>query len=119
MPFVEKIRWVKIAKNADEFIQRIPEQKIYKFGVGKQNLCLTRYGRKVYAFENKCPHQFMAMTNGACTEDHHVVCPWHRFAFSLETGKGAGLYLPVFPVKEEEGSLFIGFKQTVFRLFRK
>lgn len=108
---------MRIAADAAAFTARIPEQKIYRFSVGKKDLCLTRYGEKVYAFENRCPHQHVALANGVCTDDKMVICPWHRFAFSLEDGKGCGLYMEIFPVKEEENELFIGFKQTVFKLF--
>lgn len=119
MPFVEVIRWVKISSNAEEFRNRIPLQKIYRMSVGKTDLCLTRYDTQIYAFENKCPHQVMELSKGTCTDDKKIVCPWHRFAFSLEDGKGAGLYLPVFPVKEENNQVFIGFKKVTFKLFGK
>ncbi len=119
MPFVEVTRWVKIASNATEFKKRIPQQKMYKMGVGKYNLCLTRYDEKIYAFENRCPHQLMELTKGECTPDKKVICPWHRWAFDLENGKGGGLYLEVFPIKEEENQLYIGFKKMTFKLFSK
>ena len=107
-----------ISNKADAFCERIPEQKIYRISVGKKDICLTRYDKQVYAFENRCPHQLVHLHNGSCTEDKMVVCPWHRFAFSLESGRGAGLYMEVFPVKEENGALYIGFKKTVFSFFR-
>lgn len=118
MPFKEVTRWVKITGQAESFKERIGQQKIMRISVGKRDICLTRYEQKVYAFENRCPHQLVALQNGTCTDDKFVVCPWHRFAFDLETGKGAGLYLEIFPMKEENGALYIGFKSTVFSLFR-
>lgn len=118
MPFKEVTRWVKISSQAEAFKARIPEKKTYRLTVGKKDICLTRYDRQVYAFENRCPHQLVPLQGATCTDDKFVVCPWHRFAFSLENGKGAGLYMEVFPVKEENGALYIGFKSTVFSLFK-
>ena len=119
MPFVEVIRWLKITNDAEECKKRIPQQKMYNISVGKNDICLTRYDEKIYAFENRCPHQLMELTKGACTDDKKVVCPWHRFAFDLEDGKGGGLYLPVFPIKEENNILFIGFKKMTFKFFNR
>jgi len=118
MPFKEVTRWVKISGQSEVFKQRIPNQKIMRLTVGKRDICLTRYDEKVYAFENRCPHQLVHLHNGTCTDDKMVVCPWHRFAFSLEHGRGAGLYMEVYPIKEEEGVLYIGFKSTVFSFFK-
>lgn len=118
MPFKEVTRWVKISGQAEAFRERIGHQKIMRISVGKKDICLTRYDKDVYAFENRCPHQLVHLHQGACTDDRMVVCPWHRFAFSLESGKGAGLYMEVFPIKEENGALYIGFKSTVFSLFK-
>lgn len=118
MPFKEVTRWVKLSADAKSFKERIPQQKIYRMSVGKNDICLTRYEEKVYAFENKCPHQMVSLLNGHCSDDKMVICPWHRFAFSLEDGKGCGLYLPVFPIKEEDNAIYIGFKKTVFSFFK-
>lgn len=117
MRFVEEIRWVRISKDAQTYLKNMKEHAIHRISVGKKDLCLSRYGEKVYAFENRCPHQLVPLTNASCTEDRKVVCPWHRFAFDLESGKGAGLYLEVFPTKNEDNHLYIGFKQTRFKLF--
>lgn len=120
MAFVEVIRWVKISPNALEFKKKIPQQKMHRMSVGKFDICLTRYDETVYAFENRCPHQLMELSKGICSEDKKVICPWHRFAFSLEDGKGGGgLYMEIFPIKEEENQLFIGFKKMTFKLFGK
>ena len=117
MRFEEAIRWVKISNDEQSFLNRVPEQKIYRMTIGKQDVCFTKYGDELFAFENKCPHQFVALTNASCTPDKMVVCPWHRFAFSLENGRGGGLYLPIFPIKRENNSVYIGFKKMVFKLF--
>jgi nitrite reductase/ring-hydroxylating ferredoxin subunit len=119
MPFKEVTRWVRISSNAGEFKKKIPLQKIQRISVGKYDMCLTRYpDNTVYAFENRCPHQFMEMSKSVCADDKKVICPWHRYAFDLENGKGAGLYLEVFPIKEEENKLYVGFKKTVFSFFK-
>ena|ERR1041384_7716569 len=44
---------------------------------------------KVYAMDNECPHAAGSLSGGFI-EDGHAVCPWHYWAFGLETGELRG-----------------------------
>lgn len=72
---------------------------------------LTRRGGKLSAIGNACPHYGGPLGDGVF-HNGHVVCPYHNATFSLD---GGGLDrppalddLPVYDVKEENGSVFIG-----------
>jgi len=74
----------------------------------------TRRG-EWYATQNECPHrQQMALSRGmigAQIDEPKVACPFHKKTFSLRTGEclnGDECSLKTYPVKVENGKVFIG-----------
>lgn len=70
-----------------------------------------------YACQNQCPHKLdMVLGRGLIGDDKgepKVACPQHKKAFSLLTGKNLGgehYCVDVYPVKVEDGYVFIGLK---------
>lgn len=68
-----------------------------------------------YATQNRCPHKGeMAISRGLTgdADGHHkVACPFHKRTFSLEDGKcltDEAYQLKTYPVKVEDGFVFIG-----------
>jgi nitrite reductase/ring-hydroxylating ferredoxin subunit len=60
---------------------------------------------KVYVMDNFCPHAGGSMAAGY-VEDGCAVCPWHFWAFRLDTGElyeegayGRGPMIPVYPAR--------------------
>ena len=77
-------------------------------------LLLVHHQSTYYLVKNRCPHQGITLENATC-EDGFIVCPWHRYAFDLETGRGAGLYLENYPIEKREDGYYAGFEY--FSLF--
>ena len=68
-----------------------------------------------YATQNECPHRKqMALSRGmigSLGEEPKVACPFHKKTFSLKTGEclnGDMCAIKTFPVKVENGRVFIG-----------
>ncbi|MEM9987257.1 MAG: nitrite reductase small subunit NirD [Bacteroidota bacterium] len=68
-----------------------------------------------YATQNLCPHKLeMVLSRGLLGDEAgtpKVSCPLHKRTFSLETGEnlqGSEEAIAVFPVKVEEGFVYIG-----------
>ena len=98
--------------------------------VGDRKILLLNHQGKLYAMDNICPHLKLPLKKGKITEDEAIVCPWHRSAFNLCTGavqkwtpwppvvgKAMGMMaqekpLSVFPVRVEEGSIWIEIAQS-------
>lgn len=68
----------------------------------------------IHAFKNKCPHQNKPL-NDCKIKNGHVVCPFHQYHFSIETGRGHGDSLYKFETKIENGKVWLG--KEVFSLF--
>merc|ERR1712228_683621 len=56
------------------------------FGAGQDILVATDKGSKVFATANVCPHIGTPLDQGT-VEDGAIVCPLHRSAFDLKSGK--------------------------------
>ena len=56
---------------------------------GKLALCVAKLNGKIFALDNECPHEGGPLGEGVL-EDGKVVCPWHGYAFDLNTGASDG-----------------------------
>jgi nitrite reductase (NADH) small subunit/3-phenylpropionate/trans-cinnamate dioxygenase ferredoxin subunit len=83
---------------------------IKKAKAAGKTLCLVGFADKIYALSAKCPHAGGDLTTGWCKEGK-LICPIHRYSFSLETGKGSegqNDYIECYPVEIRDGSVFVG-----------
>lgn len=89
----------------------IPETDgVRKSRVAGMSLCIIRQGDALHATGSKCPHAGADLSGGWC-EAGQLVCPYHRHAFDLATGRGApgqGNYIRVYPTKQEAGAWYVG-----------
>ncbi|NNE24534.1 MAG: Rieske 2Fe-2S domain-containing protein, partial [Rhizobiales bacterium] len=53
---------------------------------GKQILVLLSEG-KIYAFNNRCPHEGFPLAEGTLSEGCILTCNWHSWRFNLEDGE--------------------------------
>ncbi len=71
-----------------------------------------------YACQNLCPHKMqMALSRGmigSLEDEPKVACPFHKKNFSLRSGECLNAEekkISVFPVKVEDGFVYIGFME--------
>jgi nitrite reductase (NADH) small subunit/3-phenylpropionate/trans-cinnamate dioxygenase ferredoxin subunit len=57
--------------------------------IGGFQLAVFLHGGKVYVTDNYCPHAGGNLAGGY-VEDDCVLCPWHYWAFRLDTGQLRG-----------------------------
>lgn len=63
-----------------------------------------------YAVDNRCPHMGFPLNQGS-VQNGILTCHWHHARFALDGGCAFDLFaddVPTFPVKEEEGTIFVG-----------
>ncbi|MBL7759741.1 MAG: Rieske 2Fe-2S domain-containing protein [Sediminibacterium sp.] len=111
----KKINWVKIAESLAEIAWQ-PNDMCIVPAEGKM-VTLARFNGQLYAFAQKCPHASGIMADGFLDAMGNVVCPVHRYKFSMENGRninGEGYYLKTYLVKTEDSGVFVGFEKTSF-----
>jgi nitrite reductase/ring-hydroxylating ferredoxin subunit len=94
--------WIKIAASRNELFQSTLPVHI----VNGLHICFAEHKGVLYAFQDKCPHAGGKMSAGFVDALGNIVCPLHRYRFSLSRGynvSGEGYYLKTYPVKEEDG----------------
>ena len=71
-----------------------------------------------YACQNLCPHKMQMVLSrgmiGSTEGDPKIACPFHKRTFSLRNGQclnGDEDKISVFPVRVEDGFIYIGFTQ--------
>lgn len=107
------VKWFSIDKGA------LLNQEVQLIAVDGKKLCLILSENKYYATAIHCPHAGADLSKGWC-EKGYLVCPIHRFKYSLENGRGAkgqGNYLPNYPVIDEGDFLKIAIKKSWFKFW--
>jgi nitrite reductase (NADH) small subunit/3-phenylpropionate/trans-cinnamate dioxygenase ferredoxin subunit len=73
--------WVTLCQLAD-----LRENEGRFIEVAGRQLAVFRSGTQVHVMDNRCPHAGGSLSGGYI--DHGcVVCPWHYWAFCLDTGR--------------------------------
>lgn len=107
----KKYNWEQLYPDTDaSILENLAENKIIRYFIDNQWICLSKYEGKIYAFKDKCPHAGGSFFRGTC-ENGKVVCPIHHYGFDLKNGQGHGLYLENYPVILHENNYYIGFKK--------
>lgn len=110
--FRKETRWIKLSFSASGLM----ENRIEIAYVAGMKLCFVSNAQGIFAFEEKCPHNGFALSAGTITSDgKSIVCPLHRYAYDMKTGRcshGSGGAARVFPVEEREDGLYIGVQET-------
>jgi 3-phenylpropionate/trans-cinnamate dioxygenase ferredoxin subunit len=101
------MKWIVIEKH------ELTDTPIQLITIEGKKICLVKYNNKYFATTSKCPHAGADISQGWC-ENGYLVCPFHRYKYNLETGRGItgqGDYIEKYPVKVNANQLFIGVKQ--------
>jgi 3-phenylpropionate/trans-cinnamate dioxygenase ferredoxin subunit len=91
---------------------QLPAGKMVEVRAGEKLVCLLRKADALFAFAATCPHAGGRLCAGWVDPQGRVVCPSHKYRFNPANGyntSGEGYKLKTYPVKEEEGRIFVQF----------
>lgn len=81
------------------------------FDVGEHEVLLVRLDGRYHAYDGICPHQSVSLADGELTDAGVLICSAHQWQFDAASGNGvnpATVCLTRFPVKVEDGRVFVG-----------
>jgi 3-phenylpropionate/trans-cinnamate dioxygenase ferredoxin subunit len=109
----KQYQWHKVADG----LQMLPWQpnNMCIVEAGGKKITLALYQNNLFAFAHKCPHASGIMANGFLDITGNVVCPLHRYKFSLNTGRnvtGEGYFLKTYPVQWSNDAVLVGIEQN-------
>jgi nitrite reductase/ring-hydroxylating ferredoxin subunit len=82
-----------------------------------KKICVTKYKDEWYAFAATCPHASGQMDQGFVDALGNIVCPVHRYRFSLKNGRntsGEGYYLKTYKLEIRGTALYVGIQTFNF-----
>ena len=110
---MKKLTWYKIADVAGEL--HFPASGLMEMEVGGKKICLANRGDQLHACAAKCPHAGGAMAAGYVDAVGNIVCPLHRYKFSLQNGRnvsGEGYFLKTYVVEHRADGIFVGIEEN-------
>lgn len=96
-------------------LDEITEDEPKALTIGERELAVYQLGDAFHALDNICPHEYAVLSAGF-VEGEAIECPLHQSQFHIPTGKCLGPPadgdLKSYPVKVEDGAVFIGIPEA-------
>jgi nitrite reductase/ring-hydroxylating ferredoxin subunit len=109
----KKYIWHKIAESLAEI--NLSANNLATVTVNNKTICIALHKNQLFACTHKCPHAGGSMADGHIDALGNIVCPLHRYKFSLQNGRntgGEGYYLKTFKVEMRDNGIFIGLEEN-------
>lgn len=108
----KEYKWYKIADAVNELV--FNEANLLEMKVGGKHVCIAKGRNGFYGCTATCPHAGGILCEGFIDALDNIVCPLHRYRFSLANGRnisGEGYYLKTYPVEIREDGVYLGIEQ--------
>ena len=108
----KKYKWYKIADYENEL--NFGPNNLLQLDVAGKTVCIAKGRDILYACAHKCPHAGGIIADGFIDALNNVVCPLHRYKYSLQNGRnvsGEGYYLKTYPMQQTDKGIFIGLEE--------
>jgi nitrite reductase/ring-hydroxylating ferredoxin subunit len=109
----KKYTWYKVANSINEI--NFSSNDLAEVEAGGKTICVALYNDNLLACTKKCPHAGGILANGFVDGMGNIICPLHRYKFSLHNGRnvsGEGYFLKTFQVEIRNEGIFIGFEEN-------
>jgi len=100
--------WHKIAEHRNEL--NFADNNIAIAEIKGKKFCIGKFNDSLFGFAFKCPHAGGLLSEGYIDALGNVVCPIHRYKYSMANGRntsGEGYYLKHWTVEEKEDGVFV------------
>ena len=109
----KKYNWHKVADHINEIV--FAANNIAVVEIKGKKICIGKYNNDVFAFAYTCPHAGSILADGLIDVLGNIVCPLHRYKYSLQNGRnvsGEGYYLNHWPVELRDDGLYVGIEES-------
>lgn len=100
--------WHKIADNISEI--NFNANGLAELEINGKTICLAKHNNQLFACTQKCPHAGGLLADGHLDALGNLVCPLHKYKFSLKNGRNIsdeGYYLKTFKTEERKNGVYI------------
>lgn len=109
----KKYQWHKIADNIEDI--NFANNSMIELEIKGKKVCVALQNETLFACAAKCPHAGGHMSDGHIDALGNIVCPLHRYKFSLANGRnvsGEGYFLKNYPIEVRANGIFVGFEEA-------
>ena len=113
MADTKKYKWHKVADSKEGLFFK--ENNLLQTVVAGKAICLSKKEEVIMACAAKCPHAGGTMADGFIDAMGNIVCPLHRYKYSLKNGRnvsGEGYFLKTYPVETRTDGVFVGIEEN-------
>ena len=106
-------KWFKIAESIAEI--NFSSSGLAEIDVNGKRICIGLFNDTLFACTQKCPHAGGILSEGYIDTAGNIVCPLHRYKYSLQNGRnvsGEGYFLKTFPVESREDGVYVSIGTT-------
>lgn len=104
--------WHKIAEHESEIT--LQENGIAVVEARNKKICVTKFQDQWFGFPYTCPHAGGILAYGSVDNTGNIVCPLHRYKFSLMNGRnvsGEGFYMKRYPIEVRDEAIYVGIER--------
>ena len=105
-----ELKWYKVL-GLEEAAERIPKGKLQLVKLGNQRICIAHTENGYSAVSDACPHLGASLCGGTTNFLDEIICPWHGYRFSMDSGRECQQRtddLEVHKIELREDGLFLG-----------
>ena len=109
----KKYQWHKVVDSINEL--SFATNSMIEITVAGKTICIALHKDGLQACAQKCPHAGGILSAGFIDAAGNIVCPLHRYKFSLQNGRnvsGEGYFLKTFPIEIRNDGVFVGFEEN-------
>jgi len=81
------IQWIQIFPSEAAAIAALTPGVPRRVIIGNIRICLSRLPTGYYAVQDACSHNGESLSRGKINHLGEIVCPWHGYRFSLQSGR--------------------------------
>lgn len=109
----KKYTWHKLAESVAEL--QLSATGLAEVEIAGKKICIAVHNDALFGCAAKCPHAGGKMSEGYIDAVGNIICPVHRYKFSLQQGRnssGEGYFLRTYPVQKRPDGIFVGIESN-------
>jgi nitrite reductase/ring-hydroxylating ferredoxin subunit len=103
--------WFLVFESQQQAVEKVPLHQSILVRAGDLRICIAHTPTGFFAVDDTCTHQNAYLHKGTINEAEEIICPWHQFRFSLQTGEETSGHncrsLRTYPLEWRNEGLFI------------
>ena len=106
--------WHRVFPSEEEARVRVAPRKLHQLKVDGRDICLAHTDTGFFAMADACPHMGHSLSRGTVNHLNEVICPWHSYRYSMESGRECDYRTRnayIHPVEVRSDGVYIGIRQ--------